>query len=815
VNNTAGAVGTNPALEAVNTIRRSLWDSGFYPVPVVTMGKRPLMGNWPEDAKAGAPAVATPAALNTGILAEGLRAIDIDVDDSALVATIGDAAKRTLGSTPFIRSRCDSPRKLLLYRAAEGAPRKRQHPGKDGAKVEVLGQGQQFLAFGRHPEGAELEWARGPGTDGRLEDVPTVTEGQITEFLAAIAPIIGTADTKAGGLTSNVIALPGTKAPAFLAAGLPDLNVAAAYQGASWFEQLSPSRMNDLLMAAARSPAFAALADADYATWRDYLFAFHAAGRFGATSAAEAARAWSRSATARYPGDAEFDRVWRSLKPGRIGVGTLLHKLQEVGFDLSPWRADAERQVQVAPMLLNGFSRPISLLPTDWDMPDWIVPGLLLRGAVTVIAAAGAGSKTTLSVGLCAAMAGGRLGFGPLAIAQPPGGLRTLYVAGEESFGRISMLATSAAKAEALQRAEYRALATGFRVHDALESGFRLGAPLPDSRARSAREDTDGWLAVLRADMEAQRPDLVVIDTGPALLAVPDENDNLAVTALLRPIVRLANAYRCAVLVLLHTPKLNRDDAAARRGDASLVRGGGAWTTTPRAAWTITTVPDSEAVQFIGQVSHIDSVRRLEPAKLNDGKMPAPMFFTTVSVDLKDGHGNPVLGRAIRWLVPPAAATSNTALDSHKRAALAVAIAGAKDTQGATVPWPAAKTGASAGYKLIAAALQQHDPALSSRQADSLAKQLIDGFLASGVLTAEPMAIPKYKPDGKPNGTVTRTVLKAHPEKAPWWMAANPMHASTAPEQAAEVAIAQATPSVAEPESLRHAAVPATTTVVE
>ena len=743
----------------------------------------------------------------------------VNVRSAAVVGTIVDAAKRALGATPFIRSRCDSPRKLLLYRAAEGTPRKRQHLGKNGAKVEVLGQGQQFLAFGVHPDGAELEWGRRPGTDGALDDVPTVTEGQITEFLSAVAPIIGTPDTKADGPASNVVALPGTKAPAFLAAGLPDLNAAAAYQGASWVEQLSPSRMNDLLMAAARFPGFAALADADYDTWLKYLFAFHAAGQLGATAAAEAARTWSRCAPARYPGDAGFDRVWHGLKPGRIGVGTLLHKLQRVGFDLSPWRAEAEQQVPVAPAVQpNTFSKPISLFPTDWDIPDWIVPGLLQRGAMTVLAAAGAGSKTTLSVGLCAAMAAGRTAFGPLGIVQPPGGLRTLYVAGEESYGRASMLASGAGVAQGFDRTEWRALHAGFRVHDALETGFRLGAPPPGSNARIAPEGSDDWHARLTEDVETHRHDLVVIDTGPALLAVPDENDNQTVTALLRRLVRLASAYRCALLVLLHTPKLSRDNAAALRGDASLVRGGGAWTTTPRAAWTITTVPDSEAFQFIGQVSYLDSVRRLEPAKVNDVKMPEPTFFTTVSLDLKDEDGNPVEGRAVRWLMPPAAATGNPTLDACKRAALAVAVAGTRDTQGAMVPLSAAKTGASAGFKPVAAALRQHDTSLSEGQAEGLAKQFIKEFLGAGVLTEAQAAIPKYKPDGKPNGTVTRTVLKAHPEKAPWWMAANPMPASTPSGQpAAAPAAATQSPNGAPPDDGPpvQSAAPVSTTVVE
>lgn len=813
----SGAVGTDAAPDTT-ALRLKLWGGGFYPVPVVTGGKHPLMRNWQEAVKQRPPAATAADTLNTGILAEGLRAIDIDVDDPAQVAVILAAATVTLGATPFIRFRCDSPRRLLLYRAAEGAPPKRQHLGAGGAKVEVLGRGQQFVAFGIHPDGAKLEWEREPGAGGSLADVPAATEGQVAELLSKVAAIIGsaTADTTVGAPGSNVIPLPGTKAAVFSAApGLPDLSAAARTgEGEGWFPRLPPNLMNDLLAAAARDPAFAALADQDRGGWFPLLAGFRDAERLGANAAFEIAKEWSRTSR-RYPGDDSFAVEWRGVRAGGAGVGTLLHKLKQVGFDLSPWRT--QKPPAASSPAASAFSAPISLSPTDWDAPDWIVPGMLLRGAMTVVAAAGAGSKTTLSVGLCAAMAAGRTTFGPLDIVQAPGGLKALYVAGEESRGRISMLAASAGKGQGFDRGEYQSLGTKFRVHDALASGFRLGVPRAGSNARIAPEEADDWQARLAEDVEANRPDVVVIDTGAALLAVPDENDNHVVTVLLRRLVRLASTRRCAVLVLLHTPKYSRDTAAALRGDASLVRGGSAWTTTPRAAWTITAVPDSEAVQFIGQASHLDSVRRFEPAKLNDGKMPAPVFFTTVSVELKDEQGNPMVGRAIRWLVPQAAATINAALDAYKRVALSVAIAGAKDAQGVTVPLSAAKTGASAGFKSIAAELQRHDPALSDRQAEGLAKQFIRDFLGTGVLTEEQAAIPKYKPDGKPNGTATRQVFEAHPAKAPWWVAANPMQASTPSGQPEVVVAAEQLPCDAEPDHgpSGQDAAPITTTVVE
>ena len=100
-----------------------------------------------------------------------------------------------LGDTP-IRCRENSGRCLLPYRAATGLPTKRVLAGELG-KVEVLGYGQQFVAHGVHPSGAELYWYPDPPEVMARDALPAVTEDQVTAFLAAAASLIG-ADPHAG-----------------------------------------------------------------------------------------------------------------------------------------------------------------------------------------------------------------------------------------------------------------------------------------------------------------------------------------------------------------------------------------------------------------------------------------------------------------------------------------------------------------------------------------------------------------------------------------------------------------------------------------
>ena len=183
----------------VTSLRTQLWHAGFRPVPVfnadadvASPGKQPLGKAWQMDARRDPPFCATsPAvahAMNSGILCDGLRPIDFDIDDQDIARQCCSIATDMFGEAP-IRMRKGSPRCLMLYRAAAGEPSKIVLSGRLG-KIEVLGRGQQFVAFGMHPSGAELEWSPdAPGNEPR-DALPAVTEDEIADFLATCAPII-------------------------------------------------------------------------------------------------------------------------------------------------------------------------------------------------------------------------------------------------------------------------------------------------------------------------------------------------------------------------------------------------------------------------------------------------------------------------------------------------------------------------------------------------------------------------------------------------------------------------------------------------
>lgn len=113
--------------------------------------------------------------------------MDIDIDDEHRSQEVCAHAWSILGAAP-VRSRTGSARRLMLYRALEGEPRKRT-VNVHGGKVEVLGSGQQFVAFGDHVDGSIYGWEPTNFYERGRSALTAVSEEQVERFLQAIAPM--------------------------------------------------------------------------------------------------------------------------------------------------------------------------------------------------------------------------------------------------------------------------------------------------------------------------------------------------------------------------------------------------------------------------------------------------------------------------------------------------------------------------------------------------------------------------------------------------------------------------------------------------
>ena len=298
------------AAEDIVSQREALWRSGYRPLAVYNIdarvnspGKQPKGFAWQREALLNPPGCVSRApdgdAMNTGVMANGYRVIDLDIDDREASAQLADLASSMLGRAPT-RYRENSGRRLMVYRAAQGEPGKRSIKGAIG-KVEVLGKGQQFVAYGKHPSGVDLMWDRAL-EEWPADDLTIVTEDQVGAFLAACADIIGSADH-----ARDVIPLRMSEYTANSPTGLAEI---------------------DHLLSAIP-------ADSPYDEWVTALMAVHAATG-GSADGLSIADNWSRMGSKYKAG--EVAKKWASFKASGVTGASLAALARNYGADLSAIR---------------------------------------------------------------------------------------------------------------------------------------------------------------------------------------------------------------------------------------------------------------------------------------------------------------------------------------------------------------------------------------------------------------------------------------------------------------------------------------------
>lgn len=491
---------------AVESLRWQLWESGFRPIPLLTGQKHTLARGWAESARtdppAGATTRATPDYLNTGILCDGLRVIDLDIDDAAVVASLGMIAADLLGAG-LVRTRAGSPRRAILYRAAEGEPPKRVLAGQVG-KVEVLGRGQQLHAFGRHPSGQAVEWPDGAPGVVKRGDLPAVTDSDIAAFLAAAAPLIGAAD-----------------------AGSPPA-VADDDPPAPMPDESSLGPCADPLDVAAALAVIPNDGPADWEKWvRVGMATWAATG--GRPAGFAAWNAWA-SGHPSYDAKATVER-WRHFTaspPQKIGAGTLFHMARQARPD---WRKPTEAAAPVPAPVTGGLRLLSPGACADAPGRAYIIKGLISERDVACIFGPPGAGKSVLAPHIGYAVAMGQRAFGR---RTRQGGV--FYVAAEDPHGMR-------------QRVHGLMLTHGDAPGFAMVEG--VGSLLDGAQAAALRELVD-----------RHRPSLVFIDTLAMAFPGLQENDSADMGRVIAVARSLAETG--AAVVLIHHD--TKDQSGTPRG---------------------------------------------------------------------------------------------------------------------------------------------------------------------------------------------------------------------------------------------------------
>lgn len=159
----------------------ALREQGYKVIPIPHGLKRPVEDDWDTFDASEADIKRWGAGRykrgNIGVLCEHTPAVDLDIYDAQLAQEMEDWLLREFGETCVRVGQ--APKRLLVFRT-DRPFRKMSCAYSDGSTrhgVEILGHGQQFVAYGTHPDtGKPYEWTSlDEPTTCPMSSLPTIT----------------------------------------------------------------------------------------------------------------------------------------------------------------------------------------------------------------------------------------------------------------------------------------------------------------------------------------------------------------------------------------------------------------------------------------------------------------------------------------------------------------------------------------------------------------------------------------------------------------------------------------------------------------
>lgn len=180
-----------------------LVDQGYEIVPIMKSKKAPMISGW-QDIRATHNDVDTwlnngHADGGVGVLCRNTVAVDIDCYDKDKNKKLVMWLEENVGRSPVRYG--NFPKCILPYRVETTFKKIRSCEYEDALStthaVEVLADGQQFVAFGMHPSGKAYRWnaSRGSIADHPQTSLPLMTRDKATAFVSYFESLAGEDET--------------------------------------------------------------------------------------------------------------------------------------------------------------------------------------------------------------------------------------------------------------------------------------------------------------------------------------------------------------------------------------------------------------------------------------------------------------------------------------------------------------------------------------------------------------------------------------------------------------------------------------------
>jgi hypothetical protein len=182
----------------LDELRVRLWKNGYHPLPLE--GKVPPMKGWQNKLDTNPNEIALWSTVynlahNTGVLTGDTPCLDIDVTDEAAAEDVEHLACDCFGNYGTVLVRIGkAPKRAIFFQTDQ--PFKKllislTAPNGTAHKIEFLGDGQQAVVDGVHPETGRPYVCRG-GTlvEVRHDELPGITESSARDFLDQAAELL-------------------------------------------------------------------------------------------------------------------------------------------------------------------------------------------------------------------------------------------------------------------------------------------------------------------------------------------------------------------------------------------------------------------------------------------------------------------------------------------------------------------------------------------------------------------------------------------------------------------------------------------------
>jgi Bifunctional DNA primase/polymerase, N-terminal/D5 N terminal like len=178
--------------------RLRLRDAGFSPVPI--QGKAPPLKGWQDKLDSDPEEIALWGKLyryaqSTGILTARTPAFDIDIHDQEAAGAVEALVRRRLDHVgPFPVRFGKAPKRAILFQTDQPFPKIQivfDAPDGSQQRLEFLGNGNQVVAFGLHPDTQKpYTWYGGEPGDVTRAQLPSITEDEAKELVEAAAKLL-------------------------------------------------------------------------------------------------------------------------------------------------------------------------------------------------------------------------------------------------------------------------------------------------------------------------------------------------------------------------------------------------------------------------------------------------------------------------------------------------------------------------------------------------------------------------------------------------------------------------------------------------